>query len=308
MSSTKTDLPQEVAPVVDSAQQSSEATQKKFDTRSELSEQVGTDTVLVRDGKTPRQVLLEQIAIEESEARSLLGVTESTPEKPFCQDLGIDPTTVPQTLTRQVSCPRCKQPLLNMASLGVCQNCGYCHALEEARSAVITDQSIQFRLFSKRNLLYMWDRLVHLHEWLVLLFAGVTATLFLSFMANRMLAPESAQRALWTTLQIGLGVAGMLAAHIWACQMVSALYSDAAKISPLSPRIWVGIARKLPKSGGPTYLATWCFTLTLTAVLMIGGLEYWSKGDRRSQETATHFKAKEKAKSADPKPKSNDKN
>src|SRR5262245_38812574 len=66
MSNTKTDLPQEVAPVVDSAQQSSDATRKKFDTRSELSEQVGTDTVRVRDGKTPRQVLLEQIAIEEN--------------------------------------------------------------------------------------------------------------------------------------------------------------------------------------------------------------------------------------------------
>src|SRR5437763_6112715 len=142
MGSTKTDLPQEVASPIERGQPSSPDTRRKFDTRSELSEQVGTDTVLVRDGKTPRQVLLEQIAIEENEARSLLGVTESAPEKPFCQDLGIDATTIPQTLARPLSCPRCQQPLLNLASLGVCQNCGYCHALEEARSAVITDQSI----------------------------------------------------------------------------------------------------------------------------------------------------------------------
>src|SRR5437762_2321436 len=224
MSSTKTDLPQEVAPPTESAEQLSAAARRKFDTRSELSEQVGTDTVLVRDGKTPRQVLLEQIANEQNEAltRTHGGIAEGAPQGPYCQELGIDATTIPQTLARPLSCPRCHQPLLNLASLGVCQNCGYCHALEEARSAVITNQSIQFRLFSVRNLLYLWDRLIYLHEWLVLLFAGVTATLFLSFMANRLLAPESAQRALWTTLQIGLGMAGMLAAHIWACRIVKA--------------------------------------------------------------------------------------
>jgi hypothetical protein len=317
MSSTHTESPQEVAPPVQSTEQSSPVAKRKFDTRSELSEQVGTDTVLVRDGKTPRQVLLEQLACEENEAlsRNRQAVAESAPERTYCQDLGIDATSVPQTLARQLSCPRCNHPLLNLASLGVCQNCGYCHALEEARSAVITNQSIEFRLFSVRNLLYLWDRLVYLHEWIVLLFAGVTVTLFISFMANRFLVPESAQRALWTTLQIGLGVAGMLAAHIWAGRMVKNLYSDGANISPLSPRIWVGIARKLPKSGGPTYVATWCLTLILAAVFMIGGLGYWSKEDRRSQETPTRSKAKEKATSTkvkdaavEPKQKSSEKN
>ncbi len=300
MSSTHTESPQKVAPPVESTEQSSQAAKRKFDTRSELKEQVGTDTVLVRDGKTPRQVLLEKIASEENEAlsRNRQAVAESAPERPYCQDLGVDATSVPQTLARQLSCPRCNHPLLNLASLGVCQNCGYCHALEEARNAVITNQSIQFRLFSVRNLLYLWDRLIYIHEWLVLLFAGVTATLFLSFMANRLLVPESAPRALWTTLQISIGLVGILAAQVWAGRMVKTLYSDGAKVSPLSPHIWVGIARQLPKSGGPTYLATWCLTLTLSAVFMIGGLGYWSKEDRSSShETATRLKAKEKASS-----------
>jgi hypothetical protein len=297
MSSTRTEPEQEVAPPVESTEPSSPAARRKFDTRSELSEQVGTDTVLVRDGKTPRQVLLEQIASEENEAlaRNRQAVAESASDRPYCQELGIDATSVPQTLARQLPCPRCKHPLLNLASLGVCQNCGYCHALEEARSAVITNQSIEFRLFSVRNLLYLWDRLVYLHEWLVLLFAGVTATLFLSFMANRLLVPESAQRALWTTLQISIGLAGIMAAQVWAGRMVKTLYRDGAKVSPLSPHIWVGIARQLPKSGGPTYLATWCLTLTVAAVFMIGGLGYWSKEDRSSShETPTRLKAKEK--------------
>src|SRR5439155_25955084 len=167
---------------------------------------------------------------------------------------------------------------------------GYCQALEEARSAVITNQSIQYRLFSVRNLLYLWDRLVYLHEWLVLLFAGMTAAVFLSFMANRLLAAESAQRAFWTALQIGIGIAGMLAAQVWAYRIVRSLYRDGATLSPLSPQIWFGIGRQLPKSGGPTYVLSWCFTLTLTAVFMIGGLGYWSKEERSpSHETPTRF-------------------
>src|SRR5207248_8059437 len=135
MSSTDTQSPQEVAPPVDSVEQSTPEVKRKFDTRSELSEQVGTDTVLVRDGKTPRQVLLDEVAREETEGltRSRQTVTESASEKPFCQTLGIDLTSVPQTLDRPLTCPRCNHPLLNLASLGVCQNCGYCQALEEAR-------------------------------------------------------------------------------------------------------------------------------------------------------------------------------
>src|SRR5436309_6591401 len=117
MSSTKIDLPQEVAPSSESSESSPPDTRRKFDTRSELSDQVGTDTVLVRDGKTPRQVLLEQIAIEENEAlsRNRQAVAESAPERPYCQDLGIDAASVPQTLARQLSCPRCNHPLLNLA-------------------------------------------------------------------------------------------------------------------------------------------------------------------------------------------------
>src|SRR5207302_4532581 len=121
MGSTKTDLPQEVASPIERGQPSSPDTRRKFDTRSELSEQVGTDTVLVRDGKTPRQVLLEQIAIEENEAlaRNRQAVAEGAPERRYCQDLGVDETSVPRTLARQLSCPRCNHPLLNLASLGV---------------------------------------------------------------------------------------------------------------------------------------------------------------------------------------------
>jgi len=298
MSSTDTQSSQEVAPPLESVEQSSPEAKRKFDTRSELKEQVGTDTVHVRDGKTPRQVLLEQIAREGNQAltRNRDVVTESGPEKPYCQDLGIDPTSASQTLARPLACPRCNHPLMDLASLGVCQNCGYCQALEEARSAVITNQSIQFRLFSVRNFLYLWDRLVYLHEWLVLLFAGMTAAVFLSFMANRLLAAESAQRAFWTTLQIGIGIAGMVAAQVWAYRIVTSLYRDGAKLSPLSPRIWVGISRQLPKSGGPTYLLSWCLTLTVSSAFMIGGLGYWSKEDRSpSHETPTRTKAKEKS-------------
>jgi len=298
MSRTETKALQDIALPPETADQPSAPVRRKFDTRSELSEQVGTDTVQVRDGKTPRQVLLEQIANEGNQALGQnRGVaTESGPEKPFCQDLGIDAASVPQTLPRTLTCPHCGHQLLNLASLGVCQNCGYCQALEEARSAVITNQSIQFRLFSVRNLLYMWDRLVYLHEWLVLLFAGMTAAVFLSFMANRLLAAESAQRALWTTLQIGLGVVGMVAAQVWAYWIIKSLYRDGEKLSPLSPQIWRGIAHQLPKTGGPTYLLTWCFTLTLSAAFMIGGLGYWSKEDRSpSHEPPARTKTKEKA-------------
>jgi hypothetical protein len=318
MSSTDTKALHDIALPPETADQSSAPARRKFDTRSELKEQVGTDTLLVRDGKTPKQVLLEQIANEGNQAltRNREFVTEDAPAQPYCQDLGIDPASVSQTLARPLTCPHCNHPLLNLASLGVCQNCGYCQALEEARSAVITNQSVQFRVFSVRNLLYLWDRLIYIHEWLVLLFAGMTAALFLSFMANRMLPAESAQRALWTTFQIGLGVAGMVAAQVWAYRIIKSLYRDGEKLSPLSPQIWRGIAHQLPKTGGPTYLLTWCFTLTLSAAFMIGGLGYWSKEDRSpSHETPARTKTKEKSLptkpkdvAAEPKTKASEKN
>src|SRR5689334_10010651 len=101
MSSTDTES-QKVTPPVESPEQSSPAAKRKFDTRSELSEQVGTDTLLVPAGKTPRQVLLEQIASEENEAltRKHRAIAEGTPERPFVQELGIDATAVPETLSR----------------------------------------------------------------------------------------------------------------------------------------------------------------------------------------------------------------
>jgi hypothetical protein len=302
MSRTETKALQDIALPPETADPSSAPVRRKFDTCSELSEQVGTDTVQVRDGKTPRQVLLEQIANEGNPALGQNRGVATESEKPFCQDLGIDPASVPQALARTLTCPHCGHQLLNLASLGVCQNCGYCQALEEARSAVITNQSVEFRLFSMRNLLYMWDRLVFLHEWLVLLFAGMTSAVFLSFMANRLLAAESAQRALWTTLQIGLGVVGMVAAQVWAYRIIKSLYRDGEKLSPFSPQIWRGIAHQLPKTGGPTYLLTWCFTLTLSAAFMIGGLGYWSKEDRSpSHEPPARTKTKEKTSPAKPK-------
>ena len=67
MNSARTELPHEVVPSTESAEPASQADRRKFDTRSELSDQVGTDTMLVRDGTTPRQVLLEQMANEEIE-------------------------------------------------------------------------------------------------------------------------------------------------------------------------------------------------------------------------------------------------
>jgi hypothetical protein len=295
MNPVNSDLPKDAASPVKVEEPSAPA-KPKFDTHSELSDRAGTDTIIVPPGKTPRQALLEQAAREFEEALAspaLEQAAQVVSEKPFCETLGISVSSAPQTLVRETLCPRCRQPLMNVASLGVCRNCGYCHALEEARSVAITDRTLKPRLLSIRNLLFLWDRIVYLHEWLVLLFAGMTAAVFVSYLANRFLTPDSGARAMWTTLQMTVGLVAVAASQVWAYRIVTALYSDGAQISPLSPWVWIGVARQLPKSGGPTYAWTWGLTLTLTAVLMVGGLGYWSNADSAAVlETRPKTKAK----------------
>src|SRR5262245_20738063 len=127
---------------------------------------------------------------------------------------------LPTTTTREphrptaalagTACPRCDTPLIDPESLGLCRRCGYCRALAQAPPFVAVPHAAP-RWASALGLVGVWQQLclVPAGTWLIL---GATLTVLpLSYLADHRLSPASRERALWSTVQLGVGLAVLLA-------------------------------------------------------------------------------------------------
>jgi hypothetical protein len=149
-------------------------------------------------------------------------------------------------------------------------NCGYCRSYDgpgpkEAPPPKPRSGAADF-----------FDAMQNMPTWVWLLFTGVFVLIAVAFTADYHLPPNSRPRALWATIQLGLGLAAFIGAQTWALIKLMPRTDRLSAIDALYPlRLWPAIFEELPDTCRPLCLAAWGLTAVLSAVLVVGGLSYW---------------------------------
>src|SRR5438132_8108230 len=120
-----------------------------------------------------------------------------------------------------VPCPRCGGKLTNPEGLGWCPSCGYCRSLEQdAKKAALAAPTAP-RGPSALGIVEFAEVLGKLPRWLWVLLGGTSIVVGISVAADVVLPEDSLARALWSSVQLGLGLVGVLAAQIWAFLLIA---------------------------------------------------------------------------------------
>jgi len=115
-----------------------------------------------------------------------------------------------------------------------------------------------------------------LPRWLWVLLGGTVIVVVISLAANFVLPDDSLVRALWSSVQLGLGLLGILAAQIWAFLLIAPETEHlSSKDLILSTRLWTITLRRLPETQAKLWLGAWSFGGALCAVFLVGGFSYW---------------------------------
>jgi hypothetical protein len=175
-------------------------------------------------------------------------------------------------------CPRCGSNLVNPDGLGWCSKCGYCRSLEEGAPKVAPTAEPQQRQPSPLGVVEFLQLLGKMPPWLKMLLAGAAVVVLVSFAADFLLAPNSLARAIWGTLQLGLGLVGLLAAHVWALALIAPDDDQlTAKDVVICSRLWGLTLSRLPKMRKQVWLGGWSISGMACAAFVVGGFSYWAQ-------------------------------
>src|SRR5262245_51545058 len=166
-------------------------------------------------------------------------------------------------------CPRCQQPLIDPAGLGWCKACGYCRSLQaEQDNALLKTPAGP----SRGDVLAGAAR--RIPHWFWLLTGGIGAVAVLSLAAGLLLpAGNCLPRALWTSIQIPVGLLLAFAVQLYAVVQIAPDDDRLSFKDALVPaRLWGLVGKRLPQLSWCVCLASWGAALALCAVLFIGGL------------------------------------
>jgi hypothetical protein len=169
------------------------------------------------------------------------------------------------------ACPHCGHALTEAADLGWCPGCGYCRSLEENRVKAPSPAPTALPAVVQAGKLVVKTPL-----WLPILVIGVSALLAGSIHVGRTLPSYSYQRALWTTIQIAVGVVIVFTAQFFALIKL-APHDETLSFKDLflPGRLWAQAFKRMPRYGAHVCVACWGLTLVLCSLLFIGGLNYW---------------------------------
>ncbi|HLJ92372.1 MAG TPA: hypothetical protein VKU02_04185 [Gemmataceae bacterium] len=196
---------------------------------------------------------------------------------PAAETAPLPETTPPaETTPAAPPCPRCGGRLTNPEGLGWCPGCGYCRSLEQdANKAALAAPPVARRP-SPFGVVEFVEVLGKLPRWLWVLLGGTAILVVGSFGADFVLEPNSLARALWSSVQLALGVIALLAAQVWAFLLLAPESEHmSAKDLILSARLWSMTCRRLPKTRPQVWLGAWGMVAGTCAVLVVGGLDYW---------------------------------
>lgn len=179
-------------------------------------------------------------------------------------------------------CPRCQEPLWDIAEGRWCSACGYRQTGGKGW-APRPEASARPAPPRTRGEWAEMPRLVPRWVWVML--GGVAVVGLASVNAGMLLPPSSWPRAVWTTAQIAVGLAGLLLAQVAVCSWLGEQQNGPSLWDLLMPyRVWRMAVRHLPATRWAVCCAAWCVTLIVCALVFVGGLTYWlpKKGEVRA--------------------------
>jgi len=174
-------------------------------------------------------------------------------------------------------CPRCEGKLTNPTGLGWCPRCGYCRSLEEEGKEIAPPaEEAAPKKPSVLGASEFGEAMKRMPGWAWPLLGGVAIVAGVSVAADYLLPEECLARALWSALQMVLGVIGLIAAQLWAVLIVGAHEEGlGAKDVILPGRLWRATLRRLPETRKPVWLGAWCLIALVCGGAVVGGFNYW---------------------------------
>jgi hypothetical protein len=187
-------------------------------------------------------------------------------------DAATIPATDPADAGQAQQCPRCQKPLIDPQGLGWCKGCGYCRSLEtETNNRLLATATAP----SKGEILAGAAGNIPLWFWILLIGAAVLAGI--SLVAGQLLpAGNVLPRALWASVQIGVGVALVFAGQLIAVIRVAPEDERISFKDAIVPtRLWALVFKRLPQLCGCLWVSVWGLALIVFAIVFVGGLGHW---------------------------------
>jgi hypothetical protein len=174
-------------------------------------------------------------------------------------------------------CPRCHGKLVNPQELGWCPKCGYCRSLEKdkATARLVKEAPPTHSAFNRFG--EMGEMIGKIPGWGWTTAAGACAIVALACVTNHYLPPvDSLARAL-------IGLIGVVATLVvFLCLNLWSLFLLGANDENIGPKhvifcapIWRKICLRLPETRYPFCTGIWTLTVFFSALLIVGGFDYW---------------------------------
>jgi hypothetical protein len=176
-------------------------------------------------------------------------------------------------------CPRCKKPLTDPDGLGWCQACGFCRSLDDDKAKVTLPKPVpaceEVRK-PQNGFVEFCAFIIKLPSWFWTLLLGVALFALVSYITGKHVQMTPLERALWCSIQIGLGIALILAAQLLALMRIAPEDERlSSKDAILSGRLWGLVFQRMPAMRVSVWLAGWGLTVIIAAIFLIGGLSHW---------------------------------
>lgn len=173
-------------------------------------------------------------------------------------------------------CPKCGGKLIDPGSLGWCPKCRYCRSLEEEGAKAALPQQPTAAKPSPFGIVEFSEMVSRLPRWLWVLLGGMAIVAGISTAAHFLLAVDAMPRALWSTIELVIGLLLILAAQAWSLILL-APHDDSMgpKDLILSVRLWSQTFRRLPEMRRQLWLGGWGATAAACALGIVGGFSYW---------------------------------
>ena len=208
-------------------------------------------------------------------------------------ELQPEPVEAPTTGARQTVCPKCQSKLADPEGLGWCMKCGYCRATDDAQSSLAARAAPNLAPPgpSFMGVQELYQHFLRIPTCLYLGLLGIATVVFVAYCGEMQTVDGSRGRALWTTTQVALGLCAMLGAQVWAAILVAPIDDKIGIRDAIIPfRLWAMAFKRLPQTGLPMCIASWGLTAVLSALIVIGGLDYWLP-EKPKQKTELRNKA-----------------
>ena len=169
-------------------------------------------------------------------------------------------------------CPRCRQQLIDPGGLGWCKACGYCRTLEAEQN----NQLLQAAAQPTRGAV-LKGVAGQVPWWFWVLVIGVGGLAGLSLAVGQLLpAGDCLVRAVWTSVQIALGLLMVFAGQFFAVMWIAPEDERLSFKDAIVPtRLWALVAKRLGRMYGCLWTSVWGLALVVCALLFVGGLKHW---------------------------------